>query len=56
MLNFEVPLPDGIITSGVVLGDRIKPLDWKSRKVLFVEKVEEDLIEEVQVKIEPLIL
>jgi mRNA interferase MazF len=47
-LNFEVPVPDGMITSGVVLADQIKSLDWKARKVLFVEKVEEDLIEEVQ--------
>ncbi|WP_311774097.1 hypothetical protein [Nostoc sp. UCD121] len=45
-----------MITSGVVLADQIKSLDWKVRKVLFVERVEEDLIEEVQARIEPLIL
>ncbi|WP_375473477.1 hypothetical protein [uncultured Nostoc sp.] len=45
-----------MITSGVVLADQIKSLDWKARKVLFVEKVEHELIEEVQAKIEPLIL
>ncbi|MEH2290435.1 type II toxin-antitoxin system PemK/MazF family toxin [Nostoc sp.] len=55
-LNFEVPLPDGMITSGVVLADQIKSLDWKAKKILFVEKVEPELIEEVQAKIEPLIL
>lgn len=55
-LNFEVPLPDGMITSGVVLADQIKSLGWKVRKVLFVEKVEQELIEEVQARIEPLIL
>ncbi|MFN6462015.1 MAG: type II toxin-antitoxin system PemK/MazF family toxin [Nostoc sp. DedVER02] len=55
-LNFEVPLPGKMITSGVVLADQIKSLDWKVRKVLFVEKVEEALIEEVQARIEPLIL
>ncbi|MFN6531228.1 hypothetical protein [Nostoc sp. ChiSLP03a] len=47
---------DGMIISGVVLADRIKSLNWKVRKVLFVEKVEQKLIEEVQVRIEPLIL
>jgi mRNA interferase MazF len=55
-LNFEVLLPNKMITSGVVLADQIKSLDWKARKVLFVEKVEEALIEEVQARIEPLIL
>ncbi|MHC5735400.1 type II toxin-antitoxin system PemK/MazF family toxin [Nostoc sp.] len=55
-LRFEVPLPDGMITSGVVLADQIKSLDWKARKVLFVEKVEQELIEEVQAKIKTLIL
>jgi mRNA interferase MazF len=55
-LKFEVPLTSGMITSGVVLADQIKSLDWKARKVLFVEKAEQDLIEEVQAKIETLIL
>lgn len=45
-----------MITSGVVLADQIKSLDWKAKKILFVEKVEPELIEEVQAKIEPLIL
>ncbi|MDZ7966643.1 MAG: hypothetical protein RM368_16980 [Nostoc sp. DedSLP03] len=45
-----------MITSGVVLADQIKSLNWKVRKVLFVEKVEQKLIEEVQARIEPLIL
>ncbi len=43
-------------TSGVILTDQIKSLDWKARKILFVEKAEQDLIEEVQAKIEALIL
>jgi mRNA interferase MazF len=55
-LSFEVPLTEGMKTSGVVLTDQIKSLDWRARKVLFVEKAEQDLIEEVQAKIEALIL
>jgi len=39
-----------------VLADQIKTLDWKARKVKFVESVTEDLIEEVQAKLETLIL
>ncbi|WP_292774716.1 type II toxin-antitoxin system PemK/MazF family toxin [Nostoc sp. NMS9] len=45
-----------MITSGVVLADQIKSLDWKARKVLFVKKVEQELIEEVQARIKSLIL
>ncbi|MFK0734737.1 MAG: type II toxin-antitoxin system PemK/MazF family toxin [Gloeotrichia echinulata GP01] len=55
-LSFEVPLLAGMITQGVVLADQIKTLDWMARKVKFVEKAPEDLIEEVQAKLEPLIL
>ncbi len=55
-LSFEVALTDGMITSGVVLADQMKSLDWKVRKVLFVEKAQPDVVEEVQAKIETLIL
>lgn len=55
-LSFEVPLTPGMITEGVVLADQIKTLDWIARKVKFVEKAPQDLIEEVQAKLEPLIL
>lgn len=55
-LSFEVPLTEGMKTSGVILSDQIKSLDWRARKILFVEKAEQDLIEEVQAKIEALIL
>ncbi|MFG6097856.1 endoribonuclease MazF [Leptothoe sp. ISB3NOV94-8A] len=52
---FEVLLPPGLQVQGVVLADQIKCLDWKARKVQFVETVPEELIEEVQAKVEPLI-
>lgn len=55
-LSFEVPLVEGMQTKGVVLADQIKTLDWKARKVKFVESVSQDLIEEVQAKLETLIL
>ncbi len=55
-LSFEVPLTEGMKTSGVILSDQIKSLDWRARKILFVEKAEQDLVEEVQAKIEALIL
>ncbi len=55
-LNFEVPLIGELQTKGVVLADQIKTLDWRARKVKFVESVPQDLIEEVQAKLETLIL
>ncbi len=55
-LSFEVPLVEGMQTKGVVLADQIKTLDWRARKVKFVESVPQDLIEEVQARLETLIL
>ncbi len=53
---FEVILPSGLKTYGVILTDQIKCLDWKARNAQFVESVPEDMIEEVQARIEPLLL
>ncbi|AFZ01864.1 endoribonuclease MazF [Calothrix sp. PCC 6303] len=53
---FEVILPSELQIQGVILADQIKCLDWKVRDVQFVELVSKDIVEEVQAKIEPLIL
>ncbi len=53
---FEVLLPSDLKIQGVILSDQIKCLDWKARGVKFVEVVPESVIEEVQAKIEPLLL
>ena len=53
---FEVPLPVGLKVQGVILTDQIKCLDWKVRNVRLVESVTEEVIAEVQAKIQPLIL
>ncbi|NJR14550.1 MAG: endoribonuclease MazF [Calothrix sp. CSU_2_0] len=52
---FEVILPEIMKISGVILTDQIKSLDWQARNAEFVEKASQNLIEEVQAKIEPLI-
>jgi mRNA interferase MazF len=44
---FEVALPAGLTTRGVVLSDHIKNLDWRVRKAEFREKVPEALVREV---------
>lgn len=53
---FEVLLPPELQIQGVILVDQIKCLDWKARGVKFVESLPESVVEEVQAKIEPLLL
>ena len=53
---FEVPLPSGLKIQGVILSDQIKCLDWKARGVRFVEVAPKSVVEEVQAKVEPLVL
>ena len=53
---FEVVLPSGLKTQGVILVDQIKCLDWKARNIQFVESTSSELLEEVQAKVEPLLL
>jgi mRNA interferase MazF len=53
---FEVLLPPELQVQGVILADQIKCLDWKARGVQFVESVPESVVEEVQAKIQPLLL
>jgi mRNA interferase MazF len=53
---FEVLLPPELQIQGVILADQIKCLDWKVLGVQFVESVPVSVVEEVQAKIEPLLL
>ncbi|MEK7470278.1 MAG: endoribonuclease MazF [Planctomycetota bacterium] len=36
---FEVRLPEGLKSSGVVLADHVHSLDWKSREARFIERM-----------------
>jgi len=51
---FEVKVVGGKI-NGSVLSDQIKSLDWKVRNIEFIEKIEDDLFEEVLLKFKTLI-
>jgi mRNA interferase MazF len=53
---YEVAIPVGLKTQGVILSDQIKSLDWKARSVSFIETGSATLISEVQAKVETLIL
>lgn len=53
--RFEVILSEKMQTSGVVLADQIRVLDWQVRQAKFVEKATSDVIEVALAKISPLI-
>jgi mRNA interferase MazF len=52
---FEVPLPDGLPISGVVLSDHLKSLDWKQRKAEFVARVPAEVVSDVLARLAPLL-
>jgi len=54
-LRFEVPLFNGMQTTGVVLSDQIKSFNWKARSARFVEKAPAELLDEVLAKVETLL-
>jgi mRNA interferase MazF len=45
---FEVPLPDGLPVSGVVLADHVKCLDWRARRAEYIGTVPDEVVAEVQ--------
>ena len=51
----EVVLPDGFITSGVILTFQVKTIDWHSRGVKYIESLPLETMEEVAAKLHALI-
>jgi mRNA interferase MazF len=52
---FEVALPVGMKTHGVVLADHVKSLDFGARGARFVEKMPREVLEKVLCKLELLL-
>jgi len=52
---FEVPLPSGLKTSGVILSDQVRSLDWQTRKARFCCKISAATLEEVLKKLNVLL-
>ena len=48
---FEVALPAGGKTRGAILSDQVKSLDWRVRKAKFIERVAQDIVDEVTARI-----
>lgn len=44
---FEVPLPEGLSVSGVVLADQVKSLDWRARRAELADRLPEASLAEV---------
>lgn len=53
---FEVGIPKDQKASGTILSDQIKSLDWRVRKAKKIERVPDEVIQEVLGKIESLIV
>jgi mRNA interferase MazF len=53
---FEVPLPDGLKISGVVLADQIKSLDWRARNAKRAATMSEKVMSEIVERLSALIL
>jgi mRNA interferase MazF len=43
---FEVPLPPGLETSGVILADQVKSLDWRVRRASHAGTVPDEVLKE----------
>src|ERR1051326_2268851 len=51
----EVPLPDNLPVSGVVLVDHVKSIDREARKMEIVGQVPDDLLTEIDARLAPLL-
>jgi mRNA interferase MazF len=52
---FEVAFPTGCNTSGVVLADQVKSLDWRARRAKLFERAPAEVIAEALGKIRALV-
>ncbi|MDD4287433.1 MAG: endoribonuclease MazF [Candidatus Peribacteraceae bacterium] len=52
---FEVPLPSGLKTRGVILADHVKSLDWQARGARVIGQVPSSVLGAVLAKLELLI-
>jgi mRNA interferase MazF len=52
---FEVPVPDGLRASGVILSDQVRSLDWRARRATFLDRVPEPVTVEVLRKLHSLV-
>ena len=52
---FYIPLPSESKTTGVVMVDQMKSLDYKTRKAVFLQKCDEQTFDDVLSVLEPIL-
>jgi len=52
---FEVPIPDGLDVTGVVLADHVRSLDWRARQAEYVCTLPAEVVDEVLRKLHTLL-
>jgi mRNA interferase MazF len=53
--TFEVPIPEGLAVSGVVLADQAKSFDWQTRRAEFICRMPDNILMEVIAALERLL-
>ena len=53
---FEVRLPAGMNTTGVVLSDQIKNLDWRARRAKYVENAPSEVLKAIHERLALLLM
>ncbi len=51
----EVPLENTSIISGIILTNHLRVLDWKERNVEYIEKANEEILNEVNIRLRTLL-
>ena len=52
---FEVPVPEGVGATGVILADHLKSIDWKARKAERLGRCTTEVLEDVLARLAPLL-
>ena len=52
---FEVVLSEDMKTTGAVLADQLKSLDWGMRKAKLIEKIPDEILDDILAKINTLV-
>lgn len=52
---FEVPIPNGLEVTGVILSDHIRSLDWRIRQAEYITRIPADVLHTVLARIEALL-
>jgi mRNA interferase MazF len=52
---FEVALSGGVPVEGVVLSDHVRSVDWQDRKIIWIDHVPAEVLDQVRSKLKPLL-